>query len=145
VAEFSVFIPPKAIGVLSDDDSHHVAYDDQGAFFCSEPKAVHSFSASDLVEKFKIRLKQEERPFKEILPEVLADAERVRIEVKNRSAATHIPGLDVLIEGGPRRLEPAPTPRQPKPVEDERAALRELADIASRDFNAQLIIIQMSA
>lgn len=144
VAEFSIFIRPQSIGALTDNISHHVAYDDRRAYFCSEAKVLQALTAADLIEKFRSRLKQDDRPFRAVLPEVLADAERVRREVRSRSEEVQEVGLQIPTVREIRPLERAPAPRPHIKLEDERGALRELADIASRDFNAQLVIVQPS-
>ena len=93
------------------------------------------------MEKFSARLKQDDRPFKDVLPEALAGAERVRTEVRARPTRILQVGFESQ-DATVRKLSPAPLPRPHIKIDDDKNSLRELADIASRDFNSQLVIIQ---
>jgi len=49
VAQRSVFVRPSAIGPLTDDDEHYVAFRLQGdAYFCSQPRAIAPLWLKDL-------------------------------------------------------------------------------------------------
>jgi hypothetical protein len=43
VANRSIFVTPREIGFIEDDEPHHVAFDSENAFFCSEPRRIDFF------------------------------------------------------------------------------------------------------
>jgi hypothetical protein len=73
VAARSIFVRPQDIGEL-DDEPHHVAYDANRTFLCSEPKAIEAMSASQVVERLLGRLKQDPRPLRDTVSALLSDA-----------------------------------------------------------------------
>jgi hypothetical protein len=149
VASRSIFVAPNMIGLL-DEDSHHVAYDAQGTFLCSEPKAIEGLTSRELVDKLRSRLSAESKPLREKIPELIDGVERARTRAEERAKE-----IDALRRGGyapseraqlarERRLtaiEPVPT-RSARPLSGAEQQLRQLADTAAKTFNAQLVIVQ---
>lgn len=82
VASRSVFVSPTEIGSL-DDDRHSVAFDQNGSWICSEPRALNTLSSREVLEKLRGNLREDDRPLRARLPELvneLRDAERRGLE-----------------------------------------------------------------
>jgi len=147
VAARSIFVRPQDIGEL-DDELHHVAYDANRTFLCSEPKAIEALSASQVVERLLGRLKQDPRPLRDTVSALLSDANaaanRAEIRILQRRAGKAgtigLPHAVDLFEGSP----PAPPPplRDTVPLSEPNLKLRELADKAYTTFDVQLVIVQ---
>lgn len=82
VAARSIFVAPSAIGLIYDNDRHHVSYDATEAFFCSEPKRIEPISASKLEKEIKERLTRDTRPVKEQLSEWLENVRTKRRQAR---------------------------------------------------------------
>jgi hypothetical protein len=59
VVQRSLFLPPSAMGKLSDDSVHHVAFDGNQAVVFSKPKTItrHVLTGSQLVERMKAKIR----------------------------------------------------------------------------------------
>ena len=156
VASRSAFVTPKQIGPL-DNNPHTVAFDGTSTWVCSTPRQIQTVTSREVSEKISKTLKESDGPLRSTLPSMirnLRDAEergRRRIEektdggVQGRSSEVERQVFSLNLKQL-ERPEPFPVPsRKPKPVEPNRAALREAADIAAHVFNAQLIIVQPKA
>lgn len=71
-ASRSIFVAPSNIGQL-DDGPHTVAYDPSTAWVCSEPKPLKVFDSLALMEALQSRLKSDDRPLSEKIPEINAN------------------------------------------------------------------------
>jgi hypothetical protein len=151
VAERSIFVRPQAIGDL-DDELHHVAYDSNHAFICSEPKEIEGLSATQLVERLLSRLSDDPRPLRDAVSALLsnADAAAKRAETRilqrraDKAGIIGPPQAFDLFEGPSSALSP-PTrvpARDIAPLSEPNRKLRELADKAYKMFNVQLVIVQ---
>jgi len=128
IEEESVLVSPRSIGRIRDNNLHHVAFDNQPhAYFCSEAKKVTTTTFDKLGDCLSLRLNEQTSPLSESLIEHLASA---------RQALT-AGGDGDLSAGKSLKQEPEKAGHQ-----SPRAMLKELATLASRDFNAQLVIIQ---
>lgn len=155
VATESIFVAPSEIGTL-DAKSHHVAYDDTNAWLCSEPRAIESLNAGQLVKLLSLALEKEKRPLRETIPLLLSNLRTAqqRADETRRKADLRDMELQlgtVFARAVPLRIQPetrqrASTPRIPTkasraltPIEVQ---LREASDIAARVFDTQLVLIQ---
>lgn len=87
VATRSIFVAPREIGFIYDNDRHHVSYDARNAFFCSEPTEIKPISASVLEKKIKERLSTDSRPVWKQLPEWLDNIRGSRAQARERQSA----------------------------------------------------------
>lgn len=159
VASRSIFISPEQIGVL-DSKSHHVAYDQNNAFVCSDPRSVQFLTSADLIDVLRNRLKNDARPLREKIPELKRNINRAIVQAQegagrsaraeqNRQTRTVIlePFNAALLRKSSEFVRPVtPIPTRPSrlltgPEQD----LREISDISLKVFDAQLIIIQPAA
>lgn len=167
VAQRSIFVPPREIGLINDDGAHTVSYDGRRTYFCSEPKEINGLSIADLQERLTARLKDDVRPVRVQLGEWLnglrTTRERARrtqlsidLATMERNLATE-PEEDWwdeieedAIDPGLARSEeyraPPPLPqmdvRAPKELSPEQMTLRLISDEARRLFSAQFFIVQ---
>lgn len=147
VASRSIFVAPRLIGEL-DNESHHVAFDDNRAFLCSDPRPVDFLTSDRLVEKLQSHLNAERQPLRDRLPELMADLDQARQRAEERLVMTthgHGPFVFGEYQTAPdqfrRRIGGIAT-RIPRPLSETERGLREIADTAAKVFNAQLIIVQ---
>lgn len=150
VASRSIFVAPAVIGEL-DSQSHHVAFDDDQAFVCSDPKPIVFLSGAGLVAKLRSRLQADGRPFREKIPELIGGLERARNRAQERTAESRrrtmgaewraLDEYEARVERMRRPVEPVPT-RRARTLSGPERDLRQLSDTAARNFNAQLIVVQ---
>jgi hypothetical protein len=156
VAQRSIFVRPRAIGIL-DDQSHHVAYDAQRTYVCSEPKEIEALSAAQLVHRLLGKLQADPRPLRETLSGLCTDADnaakRAQERIAQRAFTTGetkgLAGLPSLYRFPSWTLPPAlSTPQVPwrdyTPLSESNRQLRELADKAYKLFDVQVMIVQSS-
>ncbi len=156
VASRSIFIAPRDIGPL-DDGNHRIAFDSTDTWLCSDPQSVAAFNSREVLERIRATLKEEKRPLRQRLPNLVAELQeaerrgRERIDENRRRAEEVTPDLyDIdhyLVEEDERAIIALPEPdppqlRDPKPLPPELNSLRKASDIAARVFDAQLIIVQ---
>lgn len=155
VASRSVFISPGTIGSL-DNNPHRIAFDDTSIWLCSEPRRVSGLTSRGVLEKIQYRLQSDPRPLRETLPELVEGLQtarqraRERIEEKREAAlkGERDSGFALVVAasqqtGGIYPPEPSPIAlRTSRELTPEQSVLREAADIAVRDFEAQLVIVQ---
>lgn len=180
VAQRSLFVAPNEIGLIYDDQPHHVAFDDSKTFFLSEPKELTTVSIEDIRKKVEQKLEQEERPLRENVNVWREDirakidkAQKVQKEIEEEIERERIRGriekeqereisddeLDSRFERPAdrrvitdtlemrRRLPPEQPPmeiRDEPELPPERRAIKELAEDARREFNAQLVLVQQA-
>jgi hypothetical protein len=149
VATRSIFVAPNSIGEL-DTDPHHVAYDQRGAWLCSEPVPVEILNSVALVDELSSRLEFDHRPLREKIGEIVEQIylaeQRAISRVREKRAAHALKAADTYMEHA-RRIDPARRPipvRPPRTLSEWERQLRELADTAARVFDVQLIIVQPS-
>ncbi|TDL72404.1 hypothetical protein E2L08_16810 [Palleronia sediminis] len=167
VAGRSIFVAPSMIGLIHDDDKHHVAYDAHHTYFCSEPKEISPLTASALGEKILERLASDSRPVRERLPEWLGNIRERRtqarqtqqkivaeIESARRAARASSDGIDLSYVSVPigrtalKSEEPetsapsAPDIRESRALSPEEQTLRAISDEALHGFGAQLLVVQ---
>jgi hypothetical protein len=143
VATRSIFVAPSGIGFL-DGGSHHVAYDEQQAWLCSDPQPIGFLNTNDLVDKLRSQLNKDKRPLRERLPDIVAE-----IEAAEKRAAERIAERATeFVVGTPRtRLPTRPSIpiRTSRTLSEAETQLREISDIAARVFDTQLIMVQPPA
>lgn len=172
VAQRSIFVSPREIGLIHDDDAHTVSYDEWLAYFCSEPKAIKAFSVVDLQERLASRVKDDARSVRDQLSEWLADLRATRerahetqlqIErtIQERNVAERAvewtedgiwtgEATEHKLGRAPSDINELPSPpplpemdvRTPKELSPEQSILRLISDEARRSFNAQLFVVQ---
>src|SRR2546423_910016 len=122
VAQRSIFVRPRAIGIL-DNESHHVAYDALYTYVCSEPKEIETLSAAQLVDRLLGRLQADFRPLRDTLSGLSTDADNASKRAQERIAqraftageTKGLPGPPSLYTPPPWALPPAlPTPPVPR-------------------------------
>lgn len=170
VAAESIFVEPSAIGLIYDDDAHHVSFDPWQSWFCSEPRPIVPLSIENLRTVLEQRLKEDARPLREKLSgwregigaarvrardldnEIWRERYRQqsaqRIDVSGK-AIGRIVSADRAATPivGERRLPSSIPPvrlRPSRPLSEEEKLLREIADEAQREFNALFVVIQQS-
>ena len=152
VAARSIFVRPQDIGEL-DDELHHIAYDANRTFICSEPKEIEALSATQVVQRLLGRLKDDPRPLRETVSVLSSNADdavkrgemRIRQRRADKSGTIGLPKAVDLFEGGPSSALPPPPRvplRDPEPLSEPNRKLRELADKAYKTFDVQLVIVQ---
>lgn len=150
VATRSIFVRPRDIGEL-DDELHHVAYDANWTFICSEPKAIEALSATQVVERLLGRLKDDPRPLREKISVLSSSADeaakrgetRIRERRASKAGTMALSEAVDLFEGAPALPPPTRVPlRIPEPLSEPNRKLRELADKAYKTFDVQLVIVQ---
>ncbi|PRY94782.1 hypothetical protein BCF33_0381 [Hasllibacter halocynthiae] len=167
VAGRSIFVAPSMIGLIHDDDKHHVAYDAQHAYFCSEPKEISPLTASALGERILERVASDSRPVREQLPEWLGNIRSRRAQARQtqqkivaeivavRRAVRATPddtdeiyaavpsGRAALDSGEQETAVPSgPEIRESRPLSPEEQTLRAISDEALHGFGAQLFVVQ---
>jgi hypothetical protein len=70
VATRSIFVAPSRVGSL-DTNSHHVAYDEQRAWLCSDPEPIDFLNSTNLIEVLRGRLEADARPLREKISELV--------------------------------------------------------------------------
>jgi hypothetical protein len=167
VAQRSIFVSPREIGLIDDDEAHTVSYDLWRTYFCSEPREIKALTVADLQQRIRGKLDADQRPVRAQLGEWLGELESTRaraqqtqLEVERRirerkeGPAREVTG-DEAVGFAPdyeiagtfvQSRSPPPLPemnlRVPKALDPERSMLRLLSDEARRSFNAQLLIVQ---
>jgi hypothetical protein len=143
VASRSIFIAPRTIGAL-DNSSHHVAYDRDSAWLCSEPKKIESLNSQDMLQKLQSAIAMDPRPLRDKIPEFLeglrSAEELARSRIVERKSPTVVQGFP-FSEREIQSVRTIPV-REPLDLPEPEQKLREAADIAGRLFDAQLIIVQ---
>jgi hypothetical protein len=151
VAQRSIFVRTQDIGEL-DDDMHHVAYDANRTFICSEPKEIKAFSAAELVQRLQGRLQEDPRPLRDTVSALSTSAseaaQRAEMRILERRSGKapiiEIPKAIELFAGPSSALPPSlrvPL-REPESLSEPNRKLRELADKAYKTFDVQLVIVQ---
>jgi len=162
VATRSIFVAPSRIGTL-DADSHHVAYDEQLAWLCSDPQPIRFLNSGNLVEELRSRVEADSRPLREKIPELVQQIHSAERRAAARIAERRVAQFRDAIERGeelelpfearreavfeelarevPRR--PAIPTRPSRILSEPERQLREVSDAAARVFDAQLIIVQL--
>jgi hypothetical protein len=153
VAQRSIFVRPQAIGAL-DDELHHVAYDAQRTYVCSEPKEIEALSAVQLVERLLGRLHEDPRPLRDTLSGLSTNAENAAKRAEERIAKSALvlaetKGLPTPLSMSPvpaattySALPPSQVPWRDPTLSEPNRQLRELADKAYKLFDVQLMIVQ---
>lgn len=153
VASRSIFVRPRDIGVL-DDKLHHVAYDANRTFLCSQPKPIAAVSAAQLDKILKAKLEHEDRALKDMLPELSSNADealkralsRISQKKRTRTQQREYQRVLALVESQPAPVAPLrQVPgRDAGALAEPRQQLRELADQALKLFDAQLVMVQQA-
>jgi len=153
----SFFVPPRSIGHFSDGKAHHLSFDGSTYVVMSEPRTIEGYGASELEAMLKDRLVAEERPLRETIDEAIKKAVVARTRSRRRTQARERAEMRDQALTGPvtaetpsaselfrQRQEGAipPVPESASKLDPEREALRQLAAIGLREFDAQLYIIQ---
>ena len=151
VASRSIFVAPRAIGEL-DTSAHHVAYDLQHTFICSEPKQIECLSSEQVAVLLRTKLDKDKRPFAEKLLELAKNMQeaiqralpkmsmRAKTRGERQEFAAYASDIDALPAGNPALRKVAM--RDPDALSPQLRLLRELADKAQRIFDAQLVVVQ---
>lgn len=163
VAARSIFVAPSAIGLIHDSDPHHVSYDPNHAYFCSEPIEIAPLSAVTLLEEIGKRLSTDDRPVRKQLPEWLAHVRETRtrarqvqtgldaeIKAMKKTAIDQLPGGLRTVQI-PRIVEPDVTTseaippseiREGRMLSEDEDMLRAIADEALHGFGTQFFVVQ---
>jgi hypothetical protein len=143
VAARSIFVSPQSIGEL-DNESHHVAYDDNQAWLCSEPKSLHFHHARELLTQIQNQLEEDPRPLRAKLPEIAQKMEIAKIRASDRIREREGTIEEVKEPRSSRMIEAAASlpMRDARTLSEAEQTLRSLSDEAAKTFSAQLIIVQ---
>ena len=161
IRQRSFFVRPRTIGAFSDAKTHYVSFDGRRCYRMSEPQEIEALGVSDLERHFRSRLAQVKQPLEKQLPQILGRARGAR-ERATREAAkapqVSPPEIQSIVREGPsaeaqqisgaeefmrsQRDAIPPVPAPSPAADDPRSQLVELADISTRDFNAQLYVVQ---
>jgi hypothetical protein len=147
VATRSVFVAPTSIGPL-DTESHHIAYDRQRAWVCSDPEPIHFLNGNNLIEQLHHRLESDRRPLREKIPELVEGIHLAEQRAAARIAERAGPFGEPMARMPMEPLWEEVAPRPPIPTRGSRALsepelqLRQLSDTAARLFDVQLIVVQ---
>lgn len=161
VAAQSIFVRPQSIGLIYDDEKHHVAYDGRRAFFCSDPTEVEPNTAETLSRLIMQRMDTDPIPVRAQLNGWLREIQRCREEARhiqehvesvvNAARAEKKLTVPYLRQfrrrwseaaAAPYPAGPAPEVRTPKPLSGEQQVLRKIAEEALYGFGAQFFILQ---
>lgn len=160
VRQQSFFVRPRTIGLFTDDGPHHLSFDGRSCVVMSEPKVIEGLGAAELEALLRERLQQDDRPLRATVGEAVQEAEAARARSRERlqRQEEEASGTDlrIAIQAGDqpsyisaaedfrqRQAAALPAAQPPKvPDDPAEAALRRLADIGLREFNAQLYIVQ---
>ena len=141
VASRSIFVQPSAIGPL-DDEPHHVAYDQNTAWICSEPRELPILSASGLMDKLSYQLNHDDRPLREKIPEIVERIRAAEVRARKIFEAQERPS-EGTAEARSIDVAPVDVPlKAPRALTEDERLLRAAADLAYRIFDSQMIIIQ---
>ena len=148
VATRSIFVAPSRVGSL-DTNSHHVAYDEQRAWLCSEPEPIDFLNSTNLIEELRGRLEADARPLHEKISELVeqinSSEHRAAARAAEKRAAQYDEPIGAVPVAAPTGRVPTTPPISIRPsrrLSDPERQLRELADTAARVFDVQLIIVQ---
>lgn len=158
VTSRSVFVRPIDIGILSPG-KHTFAYDAvslHGGWVCSDPSFVSIFSFEQLSEKlFGLLKSQEEQPAQERLAQWRDDfgAARIRAIQMAHSQATRLDRYERRIlhsrqtwsDRNFNEFEATSIDFRPATLEPDRAALRQIAEEALKNFGVEMILVQERA
>ena len=155
VATRSIFVAPNSIGSL-DEESHHVSYDEQRAWLCSDPNPISFLNSNSLVEQLHARLESDDRPMREKVSEVVEQIRSAERRAITRIAEKRAKQSEGQVEQeirrataeAARRAVPAgltiPT-RSTRTLSEHERQLRDACDTAARVFDVQLVIVQPSS
>lgn len=162
VAQRSIFVSPAEIGIIADDLRHTVSFDENVAYFCSEPRAVAAVSIELLKNRLTNKLKDDDRPVRAKLDEWIESAtdaavqsQEIQLKMEDQFALSDARNPELtsrqVISARPARplgirqtsdRVPSMPVREAKQLQADHEKLRRLAKTAQAEFNAQLIIIQ---
>jgi hypothetical protein len=142
-------VAPSRVGSL-DTNSHHVAYDEQRAWLCSDPEPIDFLNSTNLIEVLRGRLEADARPLREKISELVeqinSDEHRAAARAAEKRAAQYGEPIGTVPPmAAPRSRVPTTPPipiRPSRTLSDPERQLREVADTAARVFDVQLIIVQ---
>lgn len=158
VRQRSFFVRPQTIGGFLDNEAHHLSFDGRNFVFMSEPRVIEGYGAAELEALLKERLTDDKRPLRQTIGEAIKEAEdagmrsRERIKFRAEEKSDEVAPTATVSLGSPppselfrqrqqRAIPPTPEPPSKDP---EHEALRRLADIGLREFNAQLYVVQLT-
>jgi hypothetical protein len=163
VAARSIFVAPTAIGLIHDNEKHHVSYDSSRSYFCSEPEEIEPISANALRSRILEHLSKDSRPLREQMPDWLQNirekrtrarqtqtkieaerAERAIIDRDRLPISSPVPRAMIEAEESEPlpAAEPSPEIRDGRALKHEEHLLRTISDEALHGFGAQLFVVQ---
>lgn len=160
VRQRSFFVRPRTIGAFSDNGPHYLSFDGSTCVIMSEPKIIEALGVAELAALLRSRLENDKRPLRETVGDAVREAETARARSRERFRSRDQLGTAIDVGTLPGLREQAPAvpaiegfrarqdtaqPAAPPPKEPDdlnAAALRRLADLGLREFNAQLYIVQ---
>ena len=152
VASRSIFVAPSTIGLIHDDNSHHVSYDATQTYFCSKPKKITSLSAIELHNKIQERLMMDRRPVRKQLPRWLGSIRDARIraretqsklEMQRKASSTKVGQLQAELFDIRKEISIAePAIRAARTLSHENGMLRAISDAALYGFDTQFFVVQ---
>lgn len=140
----SIFLRPRAIGLMPDSGKHSIAFDHRAVWRCSEPKEVEASDIDDVLRDLQAEISDRKRSLREELAEWDSSLKVAReVEEEDRSFGEV---AAVSAQRQDRLPSPPDLPAMKKPSESDpdRLALQRIADRAKIEFDAQLFVVQES-
>jgi hypothetical protein len=122
VAQRSIFVAPRDIGLIKDDERHHVSFDAGHAYFCSEPREITPITIQELQNRVEQRLKENDRPLRDQLHEWHENILNAGVRAKEEQGR-----LEILIKLKTQEQRPQVSISEPDKVD-----FRELRTLAHR-------------
>lgn len=153
VAARSIFVPPQAIGPITDDKRHAVSYNVNDAYFCSNPRSINALDIEELRKRVATSLSTTTDTVAKSVSGWLVDiksaaetAEQIQEEIEEgwrpqQESADLILPPDV--SGGLESL-PAFSLKERRELEGVQRLLHDISDLARVRFNAQFYVVQSS-
>lgn len=142
VGSESIFVRPKDIGYLNSG-RHHVSFDENSAWVCSSPSRVSFRNFKDVVDSLTDEIYSKDVAFSEELPLHLSNLVSIRDSFDERSRLESDDLLKIEFVDESRKEESLPV-KSSRELTTTSQQLRDLSDIALRDFGLQTFIIQRS-
>ncbi len=167
VSARSIFVSPQQIGPL-DSSAHTIAFDHSRTWVCSTPKILEAVTGTGLHDKIRATLDHQSQPLETRISTLIDEMRSAEDRGRQRAHERRIREAQERLAESPDMLvrplgvvkidgfeerdtetsqlsdvsSERPERRDPKPLKEHEATLREAADIAARVFDAQLLMVQ---